>query len=57
MHRNDDACYAVSANLIFPINYHCDIPHLEKKNLLWQSAANILFKPPSLLESVILTEF
>jgi hypothetical protein len=28
-HRNDDACYAVSVSLIFPINYHNDIPHLE----------------------------
>jgi hypothetical protein len=27
---SDDARYAVSGNLIFPINYHSDIPQLEK---------------------------
>jgi hypothetical protein len=26
-HQSDEACYAVSANLIFPINYRNDIPH------------------------------
>lgn len=40
-HQNDDACYAVSANLIFPVNYHSDIPHVEK-NVLWQRAADSL---------------
>jgi hypothetical protein len=29
-HQSDDACYAVSENVIFLINYHSDIPHLEK---------------------------
>lgn len=27
---NDEAYYEVSAKLIFPINYHSDIPYLEK---------------------------
>jgi hypothetical protein len=26
----DDACSAVSENLIFPINYHNDIPYLDR---------------------------
>jgi hypothetical protein len=29
-HQSDDARYAVSANLIFPINYRSAIPYLAK---------------------------
>jgi hypothetical protein len=46
----------VSANLIFPIYCHNDIPHLEK-NIFWQTAAIFLCTRSSLLESVIVTEF
>jgi hypothetical protein len=27
----DVVCYALAANVIFPISYHSDIPHIEKK--------------------------
>jgi hypothetical protein len=30
-YQSDDACHAVSVNLIFPINYDSDIPNLKKK--------------------------
>jgi hypothetical protein len=47
----------VSANLIFPINYHSDIPNLEKKNQLRQRDVNFLCMHSSLLEFAIVTEF
>jgi hypothetical protein len=29
-HQSDDSLFEVSANLIFPLNYHSDISHIEK---------------------------
>jgi hypothetical protein len=55
-HQSDDACYAVSSNLIFPINYLSDIPY-HGKTLLWQWAANFLCMRSSLLKSIVVTEF
>jgi hypothetical protein len=47
----------VSANLIFPINYHGDIPYLGKIYCGKKRAANFLCMLSSLLESVIVTKF
>jgi hypothetical protein len=52
-HQSDNACYAVSVNVIFPINYLSDIPYLGK-NILWKRAANFPWICSSLLESVII---
>lgn len=50
-HQSNDACYAVSANIIFPVNYH------GWKNLLWQRAEIFLCMLSGLFESVMEIEF
>jgi hypothetical protein len=55
-HQSDDACYAVSVNLIIPINYYSDTPCLGKI-YCGKVLQNFLSMRSSLLESVTVTEF
>jgi hypothetical protein len=54
--ESDGACYAVSANLIVPINYIIIVIFYILKNSTVAKAANCLCTRSSLSKSVIVTE-